>query len=279
VSERATSPLAPPTLTVVIVSYNVREDLAACLPTVLGHTAPFPTEVIVVDNESSDGTPEMVRAQWPGVRLMEAGGNLGFARANNLGIRASSSDYVLLLNPDTLVPPGAIPSLVRALATHPEAAIVGPRIVDERGFPELSFGPMLHPLGELWQKAVLSLYLRRVRWVVRRVDLWTREGGPRAWVSGACLLARRSDLEAAGFLDERFFLYTEDVDLCAAVRRRGRTVLFAPQAQIVHRRGRAGAGDPARTLAYRRQSHIAFYEKHYPRLAPLLKLWIRVRDR
>lgn len=268
-----------PTLAIVIVSHNVREDLDACLRTVIGHTDPYPTDIVVVDNQSTDGTPEMLRRDWPGVRLLDAGGNLGFARANNVGIRHSSGEFVLLLNPDTIVPPGAIATLVRALASHPEAAIAGPRIVDERGFPELSFGPMMHPLGELWQMTLTRLLERRVRWVVRWFDKWTRDAGPRAWVSGACLLARRADLEAVGLLDERFFLYTEDVDLCASVRSRGRVVLYAPGAQIVHRRGRSGATDPSRTRAWRRQSHLAFYEKHYPALAPLLRLWIRVRDR
>lgn len=269
----------PPTLAIIIVSYNVREDLAACLESVVGHTAPFPAEVVVVDNQSTDGTPDMVRTRWPEVRVIEAGGNLGFARANNVGIRASSSSYVLLLNPDTIVPSGAIPALVRGLAMHPDAAIAGPRIVDERGCPELSFGPMMSPWGELWQKVVVTLHARRVRWMVRRVDRWTREAGPREWVSGACLAARRADLEAVGLLDERFFLYTEDVDLCAAVRARGRKVLYVPQAEIVHLRGRAGTGDPARTRRHRRQSHLAFYEKHHPRWAPLLRWWIRLRDR
>ncbi len=271
--------LGPPSLAVIIVSHNVRDDLAACLATVVGHTSPYRTEVVVVDNQSTDGTPAMVRDRWPDVRVIETGGNLGFARANNAGIRATSSEFVVLLNPDTLVPPGAIPTLVRALATTPEAAIAGPRIVDERGFPELSFGPMMSPWGELRQKVTQVLLQRRVRWMVRRVDLWTRQGGPRAWVSGACLAARRADLEAVGLLDERFFLYTEDVDLCASVRARGRVVLFAPQAEIVHLRGRAGAAQPARTRSYRRQSHLAFYEKHHPRWAPLLRWWIRLRDR
>jgi GT2 family glycosyltransferase len=267
-----------PTLAIIVVSYNVRDDLAACLDSVVGHTAPYVTEIIVVDNGSSDGTVETVRERWPAVRVLESGANLGFARANNAGIRASASEYVLLLNPDTIVPPGAIPALVRALASHPEAAIAGPRLVDDRGFPELSFGPMPSPWGEAWQKTVLALYERRVTWVVRQIERWTRVGGPRQWVSGACLLARRADLEHVGLFDERFFLYMEDVDLCAAVRRMGRRVLFVPQAEVIHRRGRAGTAAPGATRRYRRQSHRAFYEKHYPLFAPLLRLWIRARD-
>lgn len=269
----------PAALAVVVVTRNARRDIAECLAGVAGGTDPYAADIVVVDNASTDGTPALVRAQFPAARVIDAGGNLGFARATNVGIRATRGEFVLLLNPDTIVPPGAIAALVRALTARPDAAIVGPRLIDEDGFPELSFGPMLTPWGELWQKAVLSLYRRRVRWVVRRIDAWTRRPGPRAWVSGACLLARRADLEAVGLLDERFFLYTEDVDLCHAVRARGRTVLFVPHVQVVHKRGRAVASDPARARAYRRRSHIAFYEKHHPAFAPLLRWWIRLRDR
>jgi GT2 family glycosyltransferase len=263
-------------LAIVIVSYNVRAELDACLQSIVGHTAPFPTEIVVVDNASSDGTVEAVRAQWPGVRVIEAGGNLGFARANNLGIRATASEFVLLLNPDTIAPPAAIPTLVRGLAAHPEAAAGGPRLIDADGFPELSFGWAIGPLGELRQKIVGGLHQRRVRWVVRLVDRWARQPGPREWVSGACLVARRADLEAVGLMDERYFMYTEDVDLCVSLRKRGREILFLPQSEILHLRGRSAGRNPA-TERLRRSSQIAYYEKHHPKWAPALRTYLRLR--
>ncbi|MGH9308280.1 MAG: glycosyltransferase family 2 protein, partial [Vicinamibacterales bacterium] len=195
-------------LAIVIVSYNVRAELEACLRSLAGNTEPFETVITVVDNGSADGTLDMMGRDWPTVPVIEAGANLGFARANNLGIRATRSEFVLLLNPDTIVPPGAVATLLRGLAAHPDAAAAGPRLVDERGFPELSFGWTIGPLGELAQKVVGDLYRRRVRAVVRRVDRWTRMAGTREWVSGACLAARRTDLEAVGLLDERYFMYT-----------------------------------------------------------------------
>ena len=93
-----------PTLAIVIVTYNSREEIGDCLSSVIGHTEPYPTHVTVVDNQSSDGTLAFIRERWPAVRTIEAGGNLGFARANNLGIAATTGDYVLLLNPDTKAP-------------------------------------------------------------------------------------------------------------------------------------------------------------------------------
>ena len=265
----------PDELTIVIVSYNVRQELDACLQSLVGHTAPYPTEVVVVDNASTDGTPEMVRSAWPTVKVIEAGGNLGFARANNIGIRATSSEFVLLLNPDTVVPPGAIAALVRGLAVHPDGAAAGPRLVDGEGFPELSFGWTIGPLGELRQKIVGSLYARRVRRVVRMVDRWSRSAGPREWVSGACLMLRRADLEAAGLLDERYFMYTEDVDLCVSLRRRGRSVYYVPQSEVLHLRGRSAGRNPD-TERMRRISQLAFYEKHHPRWVPLLRKYLQL---
>jgi GT2 family glycosyltransferase len=120
----------------------------------------------------------------------------------------------------------------------------------------------------------MALYQRRVGAVVRRVEQWTREPGPREWLSGACLLLRRADLEAVGLLDERYFMYTEDVDLCVALLARGRTVLFVPDAEVVHLRGRSAGRNPA-TERLRRQSQLAYYAKHHPAWVPLLKLYLR----
>jgi N-acetylglucosaminyl-diphospho-decaprenol L-rhamnosyltransferase len=267
-----------PALAIVIVSYNVRGDLDACLRSIAGRTAPHDTTIVVVDNASTDGTPDLIRASHPGVRLIEHAENVGFARANNIGIRATTSDLVLLLNPDTIVPDGAIQRLARTLARESDAACVGPRLVDAAGRAELSFGWTIGPLAELRQKAIGALYERGVGVATRWVERRTRESGEREWVSGACLLARRGDLDAVGLFDERFFMYTEDVDLCASFRARGRKVLFDASVEVQHLRGRSAAVNP-RTEALRRQSHIAYYEKHHPALVPLLKFYLTLKGR
>ncbi|MDH4066462.1 MAG: glycosyltransferase family 2 protein [Acidobacteriota bacterium] len=264
-----------PSLAIVVVTYNSRSEIGDCLDSVVGPTASCPARIVVVDNQSSDGTAALVRARWPSVQVIEAGGNIGFARANNLGIAATDSELVLLLNPDTIVRPGAIRALVDGLVSHPDAAVAGPRLLDADNRPELSFGPPISPWGELWQKSLLALYRRQLRPVVRYIDRRTREGGDRSWVSGACLLIRRADIEAVGGLDERYFMYTEDVDLCTAVRARGRRVLFVPQAEVRHLRGRSAGRNP-QTERLRRQSHLAFYEKHLPRWVGPLRLYLRL---
>ena len=264
-------------LSIVIVNYNACDHLVNCLQSLVRDRPDIEHEVIVVDNGSTDQSADRVRTSFPSVRLVALPQNVGFAAGNNAGIRASRGDLLLLLNNDTLVPAGAIDSLVRALVAHPGAAIAGPRLVAGDGHPELSFGPMISPLGELRQKLTTLLHRRGVGAVSSWVDRETRREHYVDWVSGACLLVHRGDAEAVGLLDERYFLYTEDVDFCAAIRARGRRVLFTPAAEIVHLRGRSRAtAAAAMNVAYRR-SHLAFYEKHHPAWAPLLKVYLRLK--
>jgi N-acetylglucosaminyl-diphospho-decaprenol L-rhamnosyltransferase len=264
-------------LAIVIVSYNVRADLARALQSLSDAPPSISHEVVVVDNASSDGSLQMVRERWPAVRTIDAGANLGFSRANNLGIRATSGKWVLLLNSDTFVPPGAIDALVGHLRSHPEAAVAGPRLVDAEGTPEISFGPMIGPLNEVRQKLRGRLYERGWSPVRRRVDAALRSVMEVDWVSGACLLVRRADAEAVGLLDERFFLYTEDVDFCASIRARGRTVRFVGTVEVQHLRGRSRTFDPGASRAAYRRSHLAFYAKHHPAWHRLLRWYLRAR--
>jgi hypothetical protein len=266
-------------LGIIIVSFNTCEELEQCLATLCDHPPRVPHEVVVVDNASTDGTAAAVRERWPGVRLIEAGRNLGFAGANNIGIRAVESELVLLLNSDTLVPAGAIDALVSELRRRPDLAAMGPRIVDRRGRAELSFGPMMGPFNELRQKILVTLHAREVGAVSRLVERRTRRAQHPDWISGACLLVRRADALAAGLLDERYFLYAEDVDFCAALRALGKGIGFTPAAEIVHLRGASRKRRPVATEAAYRRSQLAFYAKHHPRWAGVLRLYLRVRGK
>ena len=259
-------------LTILIVSHNTRTDLEACLRSIDQSPPHVTHEVIVVDNASRDGSVAAVRSRWPTVQVVALDTNIGFAAANNAGFRQAQGDLVLLLNSDTLVLDGAIDQLVHAIRELPGAAIVGPKLVDERGIAELSFGRMMSPFAELRQKFL-------VRAGGRRIEDLTSAQDEVDWVSGACLLVRRTDAEAVGLLDERYFMYCEDVDFCAAVRARAGRVYFTPASRVVHLRGRSGAVDrPATDLAYRR-SHLAFYQKHHPRWARILWLYLALRGK
>src|SRR5262245_18923770 len=259
--------MAPVTkVSIVVVSYNTRADLERYLESLHAARPGTAHDIVVVDNGSIDGSPDAAR-RWQDVRVIESGGNIGFARASNLGIRASRGENLLLLNSDTIVPPGAIDKLLAELDADARVAVVGPRIVDGEGHAELSFGRMMGPLNEFRQKRLAR----------GPVDELTRRRHYPDWVSAACLLVRRADADSVGLLDERFFMYTEDIDFCAALRARGRRILFAPEVAIVHLRARAIAPAPADTNAAYRRSHIAFYEKHHPRWAPILRLYLKVR--
>lgn len=265
-----------PRLSIIIVNFNGGGHLQRCLASLAAHPAQAHRETIVVDNASTDGS-EAHATRFAGVRLVALPENAGFSAGNNAGIRASSGDLLLLLNNDTIVGAGALDALVARLEAHPEAGIAGPRLVDAEGRAELSFGPMISPLGELRQKVILALHRAGSGPVGRWVERGTRRERFVDWVSGACLLVHRDTAEDAGLLDERFFLYTEDVDFCATVRARGRKVLFAPAAEIVHLRGRSRATAVEQSNAAYRRSHLAFYQKHHPRLVPLLRAYLHLK--
>ncbi len=267
---------AMPRLSIVIVTYNSREQIGACLESLVRTPASIAHEIVVIDNASSDGTGAVVRDGWRDVRVIDAPDNLGFARANNHGFRQTSGEFVLLLNPDTVVRSGAIDTLVGALDARTDAAVAGPRLVDRGGRAELSFGRMIAPLAELRQKVLVRGHDRGVPLISGYVERATRRGREVDWVSGACLLVRRADADAVGLLDERYFMYAEDVDFCAAMRARGRSVLFIPEAEVVHLRGQSRSSGTS--AAYRR-SQLAFYEKHHPEWHPVLRAYLRLRGK
>jgi len=254
-------------LSIVIVSYNARADLVNCLLSLKKNPPSMPHDILVVDNGSEDGSVAAAQ-RIPGVRTIEMGRNAGFSAANNAGIRETAGELVLLLNSDTLVPPGALDALITRFESAADTGVAGPRLVDAEGRPELSFGRMISPWNEFRQKR------RTPEWIARET---AREQFV-DWVSGACLLVRRDDAVAVGLLDERFFLYTEDVDFCHAIRKKlGRQILFTPAATITHLRGRSRAAMPEASRRLYRASHLAFYEKHRPLYLPLLKLYLRRR--
>jgi GT2 family glycosyltransferase len=274
--------MSGPDLSIIIVSYNARADLERCLSSVAA--APFRSayEVIVVDNASADGSADAARAM--GVRVIDAGSNVGFARANNIGFRASRSTYVLLLNSDTVVNPasdahgvGTIDQLLSRLSQDADVAVIGPRLIDGDGRTELSFGRMIGPWNEWRQKRLVTGQARRDARISAHVEAMTRREQFVDWVSGACLLVRRADAEAVGLFDERYFMYTEDVDFCAAIRARGRRILFVPSVEVRHLRGRSAASAPGPTEQAYARSRLAFYEKHHPLWAPFLRLLLLVR--
>ncbi|MER3457620.1 MAG: glycosyltransferase family 2 protein, partial [Chloroflexota bacterium] len=228
------------TLSIIIVNWNTRDLLAACLESIErslssddGAGMKLQAEIIVVDNGSTDGTVEMLRRDYPDVRLIENRHNVGFARANNQGLAASRGRYLLLLNTDAFLRGPALARLVRFMEEHPEAGVVGPRLYFGDGtlqhscyaFPTLAtefYGAVgldrLFPRSRLFGRYRLGYWDMRD---VREVDV----------VMGACLMARREVFEQIGGLDERFFMYSEEVDWCYRARQAGWRIYYVPQAE------------------------------------------------
>jgi hypothetical protein len=211
--------------------------------------------------------------------VIDAAGNLGFARATNIGIRQSSGTFVLVLNPDTALRHGAVQQLLGVLESRPDVGVVGPRLVDGYGRAELSFGSMIGPFSELRQKLLVRGNDRGAPIISGYVQRLTRKSRIVDWVSGACLMVRRFDAEAVGLFDERYFMYAEDVDFCAAIRARGGKVLFVADAEVSHLRGQSVASLPRATEVAYRRSQLAFYEKHHPGWLPLLRTYLTLSNR
>ena len=257
-------------LTIAIVSYNAKEELSACLDSVFASTGLDSFEVIVADNASGDGTVEMLADRFPRVRVIASPQNLGFGRASNLCWQEAKSSLVLFLNSDTVVFHRAVDRLVELARKRPEAGAIGPRLLYPDGEIQMSFGPMPGIASELLQKLWNAGYARGkgpLRSAVRR--RYSREQYA-DWVSAACLLTRRDALETVSGFDENFFLYSEDVDLCARVRATGARILFTPEVEIVHLVGRSVAKNRDRVVYESQRSRLYFYEKHHRRLEVLL---------
>jgi GT2 family glycosyltransferase len=245
----------------IVVSFNARDPLLACLRALHEQNERL-LEVIVVDNASADGSAAAARQAFPKARVIDNPANLGFARANNRGLREAGGRYVLILNPDAELRPGALPALARYLDAHAAVAVVGPRTLNPDGGVQVSFGPRLS-LGAEWRQRRLVRGVKagdpRSRREAERQA--SSEGSP-DWVSGSCLLARAEALRAVDGFDEGFFLYEEDVDLCVRLRSAGWGVAFTPEAEVVHRLGASMAKAGALPRVEYQRSHLRYYRKH-----------------
>lgn len=237
-----------PDVDVVIVAHDSGELLERAVASVERQVAPG--RVVVVDAESADGSVAAMAALHPAVCVIPSP-NRGFAASNNVGIAATSGEYVLLLNPDAELEDGGLAPLVTRMRANRTAAIVGPKVVDPDGtLQDGSFG-RFPTLGR-----TLILHLNRFVHAISRGVFRPRPTIPGTlpvdWVTGACMLVRRSAIEKAGAMDEGFFLYYEDVEWCHRMHDNGYTVLIEPVTACVHHRGASGGGSsPAAQRAYR----------------------------
>jgi GT2 family glycosyltransferase len=268
-SARPGDSAGPPDLSIVIVNWNTRGLLEQCLRSLFDHLEEVVAEVIVVDNASSDGSRDMVRSEFPTVRLVANDSNLGFAAGVNRGLAVAQGELVLLLNSDTIAHPGAIPGAVQKLHSEPSIGVLGIRLLNEDGTIQTSAHP--HPFP--WRALSLGL-----AGAIRGRDRRDMEPLPRPvvdrasrpedvdYVKGAFLLLRQEVLHKVGPLDERFFMYCEEADLCYRARRAGWRVVIWPGVAVTHLAGGSTGGHRLTAAAVRQRltSRFLFVAKHRP---------------
>jgi N-acetylglucosaminyl-diphospho-decaprenol L-rhamnosyltransferase len=249
-------------MSVVIVNYNSREYLRNCLLSIGPEQS---RQVVVVDNLSSDGSEEMVKHDFPWVQLIISEKNAGYGAAANLAIANSSSKYVLLLNPDTVLQPGALQVLFDYLDSQPRAAIVGPQLVNPDGTPQVSCFEFPTPFHTLMKETRLSRFKRRsiANLLAGILDGSIQGVPPMPWVLGAALAIRRSAFDAVGGFDQSFFMYYEEVDLCYRLHLAGWQTLYAPEAFVMHVGGASTKPYRAAMLRQFYKSLCHFYQQHY----------------
>jgi len=223
-------------LSIVIICWNDAKVILDCISSVYAETGTIDYEIIVSDNASSDGSVATVRQHFPSVRVVENSENGGFGKGNNAGIRVAKGEYILILNPDTIIRDRALEKLVAYAECHPEAGAFGCRVLNSDGSVQVS----AHPLPTLWTSLVKAL---GIRWVGRLwkgccVDEYADWDGRSerqiGFQAGCCLLARGELFRELGGFDERFFHQFEDADLCRRIWESGRSVVFYPGAEIIH---------------------------------------------
>lgn len=259
-----------PELSVILINYNDKDNLKECLLSLQEHLSPSLAEILVVDNSSSDGSVDFLQQHFPEVRLICNSENVGYARANNQGIRESRGKYILLLNTDTVVYPYTLNVLLEEIKANVRAGAAGPLLFSRSGECQVSFGRKVSFWGELLQKGFLNAYfkskLKRSK-KKREVD----------WLSGACLMSRRDVLEEAGLFDGSFFLYFEDIDLCTRIRQKGWTLIFQPQARVLHKGGASTSNKRLLSRFHYRKSQLYFYRKHNSRASLFfLRVYLRL---
>jgi GT2 family glycosyltransferase len=274
-----------PDLSVIIVSWNVRDLLRACLRSILDACPEYSRgadpegapqiEIIVIDNASTDGSPEMLRTEFPQVQLVANDGNRGFTAANNQGLDLSHGRHLLLLNPDTQVVGDALATMVRHLDEHPTVGALGPQLRYPDGSLQSSRRRFPTFATALVESTVLQEWWQDNR-ILRRYYLdGTPDDSIQAvdWVVGACLAVRRQAYEQVGGLDEGYFMYSEELDWCRRIVDAGWDVVYLPTATVIHHEGKSSEQVvPARHIHFQ-SSKVRYFRKHHGALQAEVLRW------
>jgi GT2 family glycosyltransferase len=259
-------------ISIIIVSFNTKDLLRQCLRSIYANLYDLNVEVYVVDNASIDGSPEMVKHEFEQVKLIENGENLGFARANNQAIKQSCGRYVLLLNSDTEIIGDTLPVVIKFADSLPDTWGLGCKLLNtdrtvqlyNANFPDFPFlfNHFLPNIGKLFGVKLLKEQSDNTAFYekTRQVDT----------VLGAFLLMKREAIEQIGILDERFFIYAEEVDWCYRVYQAGKNIMYFSEATVIHHRNQSAKQSESNMYAQRMKSLLLYYDKHYPHQKDLI---------
>jgi GT2 family glycosyltransferase len=255
------------TPSVVIVNWNAGRALDDCLASLYASAPGGTPEVLLVDNASTDGSQARAAREYPGMKVLQNAENHGFARGANQGLERVVGELILLLNPDAVLQPCTLSRLVDFMNEHPEAAVVGPRLLNPDGTVQGSARRDPSPWTGLFGRDAPLTRLFPNNPISRRELPNLHHGGEAPlevdWISGACLLVRRAAYEQVGGLDERFFLFWEDADWCRRFRMVGWKVYYLPTAVGTHRVGVSRAQRPMRSAVDFHRSAYHYYRKHH----------------
>jgi GT2 family glycosyltransferase len=255
----------PLKLSIVILCWNDWKVINECLRSIFSGDSKLSFEVIVSDNGSTDGCVEFIRRDFEKVQLIENKANLGFARGNNVGINAAKGEFVLILNPDTIIHKDSLYHLTSFAEQHPEAGGFGCRVEN----PDGSYQASARPFPTIFGGWIAALYLRPLAYLspIFTSDTYTGWKGNSVrsvdWQSGCCLMVRRSVLQTLEGFDERFFYNFEEVDLCMRIWKSGKRILFTPDATITHLGGQSVKRFPSRFEIEKCRNRYRFFYKHY----------------
>ncbi len=256
-----------PVLSVIIVSWNVRDYLRACLASLFSCAEGIEYEVIVVDNCSSDCSADMVAAEFTQVTLVRSAENVGFARATNLGYEKARGEYILLLNPDTVVKPGAIAAVLEFMQKEPSAGVAGCRIVGADGHVQKS----VFPFPTVGRNLAQTFFLDRLLFPDRKPRFYYGHEPKRVdCVGGAFMMVRRAALKSGPLLNPDYFMYAEEKDLCLRLKRAGWSTWFVPKGEIVHYGGKSTDSIVYLMNKSLQRSQAIYYKTFYPLAYALL---------
>lgn len=265
-----------PEISIIVVSWNAKKHLDECLHSIIQHSKQHDAEIIVVDNDSSDGSQEYVKRNFPNVNLICNVKNLGFAKANNIGISHSRGKYVFLINSDVVVYESTFNSLLDYIKKHLDVGVVGPKINGADGKIQRSY--MGCPT--LWDSLCCALFLDTLfprmkifnGFMMRHLD--TNSVQQVDIINGCFWAVRREALSEVGLLDDSFFMYGEDMDWCKRFNSSGWKVIYFPLTEVLHYGGASSSNAPIRFYVEMQKANLKFWSKHYGKSSKILHMLI-----